>query len=252
MIDFMTWLEVNKKRLAIGAGALIALGFGVYVWNYLDRQKESTASAALLELRPPINSGTNQPVISSAQYLQVAESHAGTAAAQRAIVLAAGALFSEGKYAEAQAQFERLLRDHPASVWAADATYGIAASLESQGKRDEALTAYQRVLTSYGSESVAVNARLALARIYEGKGQPDLALKQYEEVSRPTPMGMTMSQQEALMRREKLLKKHPNLSRPAATNSAAMMGSTNGPVMMQAPAPSVTPAATNQPAGPAE
>lgn len=229
MIEFMTWLEVNKKRLAVGAVVLVAIGFGAYLFNYLAEQKEADASAALLKLRTPLNASSNAPVIPSSDFLKVAQEHAGTAAAQRAIILAAGALFTEGKYAEAQAQFERLQKEFPGSPWIADAAYGIAACTEALGKRDDAVTAYQRVTTGYAAEPVATDAHLALARIYEAKGQPDMALKQYDEVARPASGQMTMKSQEALMLRDKLLKKFPSLA-PAKTNSPAMSTLSTSPV----------------------
>src|SRR5437762_408840 len=143
MIDVLAWLEVNKKRVAIGAVLLLLAGFGIYIYNYVGEQKETNASAALIALHPPVNGSTNEPPVPASAFLKVAEEHSGTAAAERAILLAAGAYFAEGKYADAHTQFDRLLKQNPSSKWAPDAAYGIAASLESQGKRDEALTAYQ-------------------------------------------------------------------------------------------------------------
>jgi TolA-binding protein len=234
MIEFLAWLEVNKKRLAIGALLVLVVGFGVYVFNYMSEQKEVTASAALVELRPPPARGdnTNEPPVPAADYLKVAEQYSGTGAAERAILLAGGAYFTEGKYTEAQAQFDRLIKSHPGSKWAADASYGIAASLEAQGKRDDALTGYQRVVTAYGNSSVVGEARMAMARIYEAKNQPADALKQYEELSRNSVMSMRA--QEAMIARNQLLKKHPELDKPA-TNAIPPM--------------TITPAAgTNKPA----
>jgi tetratricopeptide (TPR) repeat protein len=246
MIEALTWLEVNKKRLAIGAVVLLAVGFGIYVFNYLSEQKEVNASAALLELRPT-GPSTNQTPVPSSDYLKVAKEHQGTAAAERAQLLAAGALFTEGKYADARAQFDNVIRSYPSSAWAGEAAFGIAASLEAEGKRDEALTAYQRVTTTYGSEPVATPSRMAIARIYEAKGQFDQALKQYEDITRAASasamgMGMSKTAQEAFMAREELLKKHPELA-PKPTNAP--------PVMMPASMPTNMPAVkavTNSPA----
>jgi TolA-binding protein len=234
MIAFLAWLEAdngrNKKRLAVGAVALIVVAFGFYVYNYMGEQKELNASAALIELRPPpiTASNTNEIPVPASAYLKVAEQHAGTAAAERAILLAAGALFTEGKYSDAQAQFERLRKEHPGSKWAPDAAFGVAASLESQGKRDEALTAYKNVVNGYGSSSVAGEAHMALGRIYEAKNQPAEARNEYDSVARS---GMSsMRAQEAFMARNQLLKKHPELD--SLTNSL----------------PVVFPSGTNKPA----
>lgn len=252
MIEFLAWLEVNKKRLAVALILALAVGFGIYVYNYMAENKETDASAALIAIHPPIT-GTNEIAIPASAYLKVAEQHSGTAAAERAILLAAGALFAEGKFTEAQVQFDRLLKEHPSSKWAADASYGVAASLESQGKRDEALTAYQRVYTSYATSSVANEARMAAGRMLEAKNQPAEAMKQYEEVARGGSM-MSMRAQQAMMARNELLKKHPELDKPA-TNAIAPMAfpppsaATNKPATNAAPMTSKAASATNTPAG---
>jgi TolA-binding protein len=221
MIEALTWLEVNKKRLAVAAVALLVAGFAIYVWNYMSEQKEIAASSALLQLRPSGNSPTNQIPVPSADYLKVAQAHQGTAAGERARLLAAGALFTEGKYSDAHAQFDGFIRDYPASPWAGEAAFGVAASLEAQGKNDEALTAYQRVVTSYGNDAVANQSRMAMARIHEAKNQPEMALKIYEDISKQSGGMGSMGAQEAFMRRQELLKKHPNLV-PPPTNAPAM------------------------------
>jgi predicted negative regulator of RcsB-dependent stress response len=254
MIEALAWLEVNKKRLAWGAVIAVVAGFGIYVWNYMAEQKEVNASAALIRLKTSVNSQTNQSPASASEFLKVAQDNPGTAAAERALLLGATASFTEGKYADAQTEFNKLIQEHPGSQWVSEAAYGVASSLEAQGKQDEAVTSYQRVITSYGNEPVANEARMALARIYEAKKQPDLALKQYDELTKPGSMsGMSRVTQDAMIRKDKLLKKYPNL-KPVVTNTAVMsapgvmMGS-NAPALKlstNGPAPSTT---TNKPAG---
>jgi TolA-binding protein len=256
MIAFLAWLEAdngrNKKRLAVGAVLLIVVAFAIYVYNYLGEQKELKASAALIELRPPppTPSNTNEIPVPASAYLKVAEQYAGTVAAERATLLAAGALFTEGKYSDAQTQFDRLLKEHPSSVWAADANYGVAASLESQGKRDEALASYNHVVNAYRDSSVATEARMAMARIHEAKNQPAEALKLYDEVSHS---GMSMRAQEAFMARSQLLKKHPELDKPATNSLPVVIPSgTNKPIGVTtntAPMTNKSASATNSPAG---
>lgn len=257
MIEALAWFEVNKKRLAVALLAAVAIGFGIYIVNYTRDQKEKTASSALVALHPPIGD-TNQAPIPASAFLKVTEDYSGTAAAERALLLAAGAYFTEGKYTEAQNTFDRLIKEKPSSKWAPDATYGIAAATEAQGKRDEALTAYQRVVTTYANSAVANDARIAMARIYEAKNQPAEALKQYDELTRG---GITsMAAQDAMMRRSQLLKKHPELDKPATNAVPAMMpanfpSATNRPAITTNAAPMTnrpTSATTNPAAAPAK
>jgi TolA-binding protein len=253
MIEAMAWLEVNKKRLAIGALLALVVGFGVYVFNYMAQQKEQKASAALIDLHPPVS--TNEPPVPATAFLKITEDYAGTAAAERALILAAGAYFTEGKYTDAQNTFDRLLKEKPGSKWAPDAKFGIAASLESQGKRDEALAQYDMVTKAYKDSSVVNEAHLALARIYEAKNQPAEALKHYDELTHGGNM-MTMRGQDAMMRRSQLLKKHPELDKPA-TNAVPSMSSMMPASATNKAAPIATPmtnkpnSATNTTAAPA-
>ena len=83
--------------------------------------------------------------VSASEFANVANQYRGTGAAERAGLLGAGALFTEGKYTEAQTEFNKFLSGYPDSSWAGEAAYGVAASLEALNKRDEALTAYQNV-----------------------------------------------------------------------------------------------------------
>ena len=240
MIEALTWFEVNKKRLAIGLITALVVGFGIYVVNHLGDQKEKKASSALIALNPATAS-TNDPPVPATAYLKVTEDFAGTAAAERALLLAAGAYFTEGKFTDAQNTFDRLLREKSGSKWAPDAAFGVAASLESQGKRDEALTAYERVARQYSSSAVADEARLAMARIFEAKNQPAEALKQYEDLTRN---GITsMRAQDAMMRRMELVRKHPELEKPP-TNAAPALSGLTIPAITNRPATNATAAST--------
>ena len=238
--DFLAWLEVNKKRLAMAAAVLIVIGFGIAIVRYVREEKELHASAELLGLRPPLNAGTNAVPVPASSFLDVVNQYAGTEASERASLLAAGALFTEGKYADAQTQFNKFLSEHSESPWAGEAAYGVASSLEAQNKSDEALTAYQNVVNRYGTQAVADEAKQALARIYEAKKQPEQALKLYDELTRGAA---GRNNTDLMMKRSQLLKQYPYLDRPA-TN--ATTGTT--PKAQMTPAtiptrPAVTPAA---------
>lgn len=232
--DFVAWLLVNKKRIITGstvvaAGALV-ISFVVYQKN----QHEIKANSALLGLGLPmaqIESGPNASALT-----KVATDFAGTAAAERALLMGAAALFNEGQYGEAYAQFKKFQGEYSGSRVYAIATYGVAASLDAQNKLDEAIAAYDDLIKRFATESVADQARLSLARILESKNQPEKALKLYDEV-----MGgagaRTGYGSEAANLREKLLAKHPNLvpTAPppaksgfaASTNQAKMTAATN-------------------------
>lgn len=250
--DVLAWLEVNKKQVAIVAGVLVLIGFGISTIHYFKQQKEEKASGALLALKPTLTPQTNVPPPQASALLKVAEEYPGTSAAERARILAATAFFTEGKYAESEKEFGQFVKDHPDSPWVAEAQYGVATSQEAQNKMGEAQTSYQTVATGYATSSLADDARLALARIYEEQKKPDQALRIYNELTTPRPGGQPgeMRNAAAFEKKEALLRAHPELNtnltaRPlpaivAPTNAPA---ATNPLTLTPAAQPANTPAA---------
>lgn len=222
LFELLAWVEENKKRLIIGAVTLAVVGSGIAIYRWKQDQTELAASDALLELRLPLNAPPNAKPPAADQFQKVASTFPGTTAAQRALLLAAGALFTEGKYDEAKAQFENFLQRYGDNPFAASAAYGKAASLDAQGKSDEALRAYQDVLARYPKAPMIDEARLAMARLYESKQQPQLALQTYEEMTRTNLMSSKST--EALTRKESLLAKHPELAKTSAPLATPTIG----------------------------
>ena len=201
MMDFLTWLEVNKKRLIqIGlVGAIV--GLGVYIWVYQRNQSEAEASTALFAVQVPAE-GAAGKLATASDLLRVASQHGGTAAGERAALLGASALFTEGKFNEAKSSFEKFLASHPNSPLVATASLGVAASLDSLNDDDKATAEYRKVIASYPNDLAGAQARLALAALYETKGQPDEARKLYDQLTGVGQPGFWRD--EAVSRREAL------------------------------------------------
>ncbi len=233
--EFLAWLEENKKRLLIAFLVAIVAGFGISIYRWKAHETELAASDALLKLHSSANPAEKAAPSSASDYLKVADEYPHTDAAERALLLGAGTLFTESKYPEAQAKFEQFLKENSGSPLAATSAYGRAAALEAQGKLDDALSAYQNVVTQYPRASLVNDARFATARIYEAKKQPELALKTYEDMSRTNSASTKAT--EAMMRKEHLFTKYPEL----AKTSAAASSVTNQPAML---APDVSPKPT--------
>lgn len=210
--DFLTWFEVNKKLLAATLAALVLAVITVMVVRWNRDREEAEASRALLAASTP---ATPEAKVSSQALLQLAEAHRGTHAAERARLLAAGHLFAEGKYAEAQTQFERFGADFPDSALAGTASLGVASALDAQNKTNEAIAAYQRVIGSFGTEAVAIQAKLAKAGLLEANRQSAEALALYDDLLR------TAGSQQVLLARARLLQLHPELDKPVTNTPAA-------------------------------
>ena len=87
--DVLAWLEVNKMKVAVIALILVVIGFAVATMRYLREQKETQASSALLALKASLTPSTNTPPVPASAFAKVAQDFSGTAAADRARILAA-------------------------------------------------------------------------------------------------------------------------------------------------------------------
>lgn len=204
--DFLTWFELNRTRLALGLGFVVVAVAGFLYFRWQKDQGEIAADSALMAL---IGSETATNPVSSKALLAVAEAHSGTRAAERAQLLAAGRLFSEGKYSESQAMFEKFNVDFPDSAVAATAFLGIATALDAQNKTNECIGAYQRLIAGFSTDPLALRARINKAHLHEALNQATTALGLYDEVARTAPSDRIG--QEAAIARARLIVRHPEL-----------------------------------------
>ncbi len=213
------WVEAHKKHVLFGAVIAVAFGLGTYFYYWNQTEKEIAAGEALARVYIPqaTGEGSRSNIVQS--YLNVASEYPNSSAAVRAVLLAAGALFNEGKYPEARSQFEKFRRDFRDSRFMSEALLGIASCYDAEGKTNEAITAYKDLTDHHPGEVVVPQAKFALARLYSTQGKPEQALTLLEEVAREDPYGALGSQ--AGMQAEELKMKYPALvpPPPAATLS---------------------------------
>jgi tetratricopeptide (TPR) repeat protein len=213
-MDLIAWADANLKQLLIGAAIFLVIVGGGVIFFYQQSQREVRASEALSEVRVTQTPNGVPPPGAAESYLAVSKSHPGTKAAARAVIEAAGTYYAQGQYQQAQQQFERILRDFPESPWQAEASIGVAASLEAQGKATEAIAKYDEVRKRYANSTVVDTAKLNTARLFEAQNKPAEALKLYDELVKITEMNPYSSLgNEAGLRREELLEKHPELAK---------------------------------------
>src|SRR5437764_1122260 len=84
----------------LGIGAIIA----IVVWH--NNKVESDANDALMAM-PSTFGGPNYPHPTAAALQNVAKEYPGTPAGEQAEILAANVLFTDGRYADAQAAFQK-------------------------------------------------------------------------------------------------------------------------------------------------
>ena len=216
-LEFLAWLEFNKKRVIVAAAVVTVVASSVAIYRWHHAERELQANTALLRVqRVAERNGAGQPP-SAEPFLRVASDFRGTRAAGRALLLAAEALYAEGKYGEAAQQFESFLRESSGSPFAPTAAFGVAATLDAQGKTNEAVAAYQGVISDYPASAVANQAKLALGGLHEARNELTQAARLYGELAAPGQQSAWGI--EAGMRRENLLRQHPEL---APTNTPAL------------------------------
>lgn len=207
------WFEANLKRLAYVAAFVVIAIFVFSFYSYRQNQREIAAGQAL----------TQAGLLGSGELadacLKVAADYSGTLAGQRALLQGATALFTSGKYADAQAQFQKFLDMYPDNSFEPQATLGVAASLDAQGKTDLAVSAYQKAAGQSSDGNVVASAKFALARLAEAQGKFAEASKLYEDVARA----------------------NPNLSIGNEAGLRAMELKTKSPTAPAAPAPAAAP-----------
>ncbi len=222
IFNLMAWIEKNKKQVVFGLIALVVIAIGIASNNASKREKEQKAGQELSRaLLSPLLNRTSQAE-SADGLLKVASANGGTQAGQQALLLAGGALYGGGKFAEAQAAFERFGREHSSSELAPQAVYGIGAALAAQGKLDEAGKSFKDVVDRYPNSQVAKQARYSLAGVLNTQGKLEQAATLYEEVAR-SDAGSSLGN-EAAQRADEIRAKLPAVVPPApvaATNSPA-------------------------------
>jgi tetratricopeptide (TPR) repeat protein len=234
------WFETNKKQVTWGSFAIVVLGLLSWYFVYQQDEKEINASEALANISLMTAPGARAE--NPGQYLSVAANYPKSSAAARALLLAAGSLFVDGKYPEAQAQFQRFLREHRESPFVGQAMLGIAACLDAEGKTEEAIAAYQSLIQRHPSDNVVPQAKFAEARLLEAQNKPEQARNLFEEVARSDPYGSIGS--EAGIRLEELRLKHPELFAPPPAPSMPAPSALVGPHGTAAPKLS-SPVSTN-------
>jgi len=220
------WFETNRKPAILGGGAVAAVALIAWFVAWQHDEKQIAAGNALSDVSArQIGGGAPRPDAANA-FLSIAASYPNSSAGARALLLAAGSLFTESKFSEAQAQFEKFAREYHDSPYMGEASLGIAASLDAQNKNDAAIAAYKDLVDHHPNEIVIPQAKFALARLYEAQNKAELARDLYQDVERALPYSSLGN--EAGLRVEELQTKYPQLAPP--TTSAPL---TNVPLRLE-------------------
>jgi TolA-binding protein len=215
------WFEANRKQTLLGAGGLLLVGVIVAAFLYWQDAADVTASEALSKVAILQVGASGSHADLAEEYLKVAAAYPKSRAGARALLSAAGDLFTQGKYLEAKTQFERFKREYSDSPFMGEAVLGIAACLDAQGNSRDAIAAYKDFIDHHPTDNALPQAKFALARLYQSQNEVELARNLFEDVERTVPYGSMGD--EARMRLEELKAKSPKLLMPMTpmpTNAA--------------------------------
>ena len=224
MFNAMAWLEKNKKLVAFGVVGIIVLSVVMASLNASKKEKELKAGQELSRalLAPMLNRASQAE--SADGLLKVATANSGTRAGEQALLLAGGALFRSGKFAEAQGAFERFGREYSGSELAPQALFGVGAAFAAQGKTEEAAKAYKETVDRYPNSPVALQSRYSLGAALIAQGKLEQALILYEEVARADASSSLGN--EAAQRADELRSKLPAIIAPAPIAGTNTSGTT--------------------------
>jgi predicted negative regulator of RcsB-dependent stress response len=247
LFSLLAWFEKNKKPVLMGTASAAVVGLVAWFLIWQKGEKEIAAGEELS--RVAMQAGRGLPGQAEA-YLKLATKYSGSEAGAQALLLAAGALFADGKFDPAKTEFQRFIREYRDSQFVSEAFLGLATCLDALGKSGDAVTAYKDVIDHHGSDIVLPQAKFALARLYSAQNKPELARDLYEEVVRASRYGVLG--QEAGMRLMELEASHPEWApKPAPTVTPSLTplspppapASSNSTSAPASPPPAASPAA---------
>ena len=243
------WVDAHRRQVLWGGGILVVAlcALGISIWSHGQRQ---SAANDMLSLVLNTSLPTGEPASAEA-ILRVATEYPGTPAAARALLLAADAYYSAGRYTDARAQFERYARENPDGPFVASALMGVAVTLEAEGKSAEAISAYREIVDRHSDDLVAPQAKLALGRLYEAQGDLGQARDYFLQIARPEFGALSA---EAGAHLQRMMTHETPVPAPAAATNAPAPARIHPPLpatnRVEAVATPPLPAATNLPAAP--
>ncbi len=236
LYHLVAWFDANRKRVItiLAVVLIVSASIGAYIWhkNYVETQ----AGEAISNMKQPATAEEAAAInLTAAQsYLKIADDYPGTRGGERALLIAGGILFDNGKFDQSKAAFDKFMTLYPESSLANQAQLGIAASLEAAGKNDEAAKRYDDLIKHHATDSTIPQAKSALARLYVSLNKPEQAMRLYEELAKGNNNDTWSA--EAGIQLQELLAKHPELKKPVATAPSAVTIPSATPIVKVPPA----------------
>lgn len=175
-----TWFKSNQKLLSIVLGSMVALGVAVVVWQKSAATKLENAERAFFQAQ---TATAQNPTVAGGELAKVATRYAGTSAGDRAALLVAQSLMTQGKTAEAMKQLEALSASGGAERLGTTLQTLMAAGYENLNKPADAAKAYLAA-ASLSSGDAKIQRQADAARSFMAAGNTAEALKLWTELAK--------------------------------------------------------------------
>lgn len=175
-----TWFKTNQKLISIVLGGMVAVGLGVVLWQKSAQTKVQNAERAFFQAQ---TATAQNPANAVTELEKVATRYAGTSAGDRATLLMAQSMMTQGKTAEAMKKLEALNSGGGAKRLGSTLQTLMAAGYENLNKPAEAAKSYLAAAAlSIGDAKVQRQADAA--RSYMAAGNTTEALKLWIELAK--------------------------------------------------------------------
>lgn len=183
MLKLWPWIEANKNRLVTGTAIVLVIVIGVSLYFWRRDENQISAGDAMTQNMITLQPNSTPATVSQG-YLDVANDYSGTPAGERALLQAATAVFTQGKYTDAQGYFQSYLDTHPDGQFSGIAALGVAKCLEAEGKTEDAKSAYNKVINDFGGSDgqSVLRAHFSLGQLNMQQGKYTDAFTQFQAV----------------------------------------------------------------------
>lgn len=174
------WFQQNQKLASISLGVLAAAAVGVFAWQKTAEKTMENSEKAFFQAQ---TATAQNPTVAASELDKVATRYAGTSAGDRAALLAAQSLMSQGKTADAVKKLEALGAAGGTARLGATLQTLLAAAYENLNKPGEAAKTYLLAAsTSFGDAKAQRQADAA--RAYMAAGNDVEAIKLWTVLSK--------------------------------------------------------------------
>ena len=174
------WFQSNQKLVSIAIAVVAGIGIGTFVWKKSAETKIDNAERAFFQAQ---TAAAQNPATAAGELEKVAIRYAGTSAGDRAALLSAQSLMTQGKTADAVKKLEALAAGGGTARLGATLQTLLAAAYENLNKPGEAAKAYLAAAASSFGDAKAQRQADA-ARAYMSAGNTVESLKLWTELAK--------------------------------------------------------------------